>query len=46
MKKVFLFFALVSIGLVSCSSKPKTTEIKGKLTNSTSDKIYLEELTT
>ncbi len=46
MKKAFLFVTLVSLGLVACSSKPKSTEIKGKLTNSTSDKIYLEELTT
>src|SRR5437870_2362367 len=45
MKRVFLFLTFISIGLVACSSKPKVTEIKGTLTNSTSDKIYLEELT-
>ena len=45
MKKILFPLYLISILFISCSNKPKGAEIKGKLTNSSGEKVYIEELT-
>ena len=46
MKKIFFPLFLLSIIFISCSNTPQGgVEIKGKLTNSSGEKIYIDELT-
>lgn len=44
MKKILFPALLASILFISCSNKPHGVEIKGKLTNSSGEKIYFDEL--
>ena len=46
MKKIIFPLFLLSIIFISCSNKPLGVEIKGKLSNSSGEKIYVDELTT
>jgi peroxiredoxin len=46
MKKIFFPILLASVIFISCSNKPQNgAEIKGKLSNSAGEKLYLDELT-
>lgn len=44
MKKILFPAFLASILFISCSNKPQGVEIKGKLTNSSGEKMYFDEL--
>lgn len=46
MKKLGFPLLLLSILFIACSNKAQTTVINGKLTNSSGEKIYLDEITT